>query len=841
MDWVALYFPSIEASPGLRLINSHLETKFAFPPRHPVHLPDVVDEPAVAEYGPQHQSTCGMVFNEGVNGGPSFGPAHWQGDALICGESRGKIWRTTLVKSPEGYISKTHLIACLNALTVDACVTPQGHLLVACHTGPPDWGTGPGGDGRLFLIRYKQKEVPQPVISWAAAADEFRIAFDRPLDPEEWRGAGERIRIEAGEHVRSGDRFETLRPGYQVVRDQMATPRRWVGVSGLSIAGDLRTLVLRVPPQSKMESYAVTLPLPKSWTSSSPIPQVAEMDVLVDLHGVEARAGSGPEGLGMILPHVSFDVSRRLTHGSSSHEAFLSDNHGELLLRTKVNTGNIFQPATQPGTVMDWDVAADPFASRRMSVRTAGTGQNISETGLENGWAVLEEKMGPGSNLVLDLDGMVRPLPVNRFLLPWANSGGTNKGAEVDKVRTDVAGNWLHGRRLYFGKSTCATCHTIRGEGMACGPDLSNLIHRDRKSVMEDIVNPSGTINPDHAATLFTLKDGSSAAGIVIRSDADKVLLALPAGSRQEISRADILSESAMRASLMPMGLNAALTETELEDLLTFLLTVPLEPASIARTDPGPPPARKLSDVSPHIPVFDPSAKQLKPMRILLSAGEKDHGVDEHDYPLWLERWSTLLKLADQVEVDTCLGFPPAEKLATADVVVFYSANAGWNLRAAMALDGFQKKGGGLVYLHWAIEGHQHAAELAERVGLAFSFSAFRHGEMDLVFTPVKHPVTAGFMDPIRFVDESYWRLHGDLRRLSVLATSEEDGEARPQLWSAEKNGGRVFGCIPGHYTWTFDDPLYRVLILRGICWAAWEGNVHRLSELSLVGARITP
>ena len=29
MDWVALYFPSIEASPGLRLINSHLETKFA--------------------------------------------------------------------------------------------------------------------------------------------------------------------------------------------------------------------------------------------------------------------------------------------------------------------------------------------------------------------------------------------------------------------------------------------------------------------------------------------------------------------------------------------------------------------------------------------------------------------------------------------------------------------------------------------------------------------------------------------------------------------------------------------------------------------------------------------
>ena len=29
MDWVALDFPSIDATPGLRLIYSHLEKKFA--------------------------------------------------------------------------------------------------------------------------------------------------------------------------------------------------------------------------------------------------------------------------------------------------------------------------------------------------------------------------------------------------------------------------------------------------------------------------------------------------------------------------------------------------------------------------------------------------------------------------------------------------------------------------------------------------------------------------------------------------------------------------------------------------------------------------------------------
>jgi glucose/arabinose dehydrogenase len=75
---------------------------YGFPPRHPKHLPDVTDWPAVVEYGPQHQSTVGMCFNESVNGGPTFGPDFWAGDAIVCGESRGKLYRTKLVKTPHG-------------------------------------------------------------------------------------------------------------------------------------------------------------------------------------------------------------------------------------------------------------------------------------------------------------------------------------------------------------------------------------------------------------------------------------------------------------------------------------------------------------------------------------------------------------------------------------------------------------------------------------------------------------------------------------------------------------------------------------------------------------------
>ena len=48
-------------------------------------------------------------------------------------------------------------------LTVDACIAPDGGLVVACHSGGPDWGSGPTGKGKLFKITYTDPNYPQPV------------------------------------------------------------------------------------------------------------------------------------------------------------------------------------------------------------------------------------------------------------------------------------------------------------------------------------------------------------------------------------------------------------------------------------------------------------------------------------------------------------------------------------------------------------------------------------------------------------------------------------------------------------------------------------------------------
>src|SRR4029453_8687210 len=100
-----------------------------------------------------------------------------------------------------------------------------------------------------------------------------------------------------------------------------------------------------------------------------------------------------------------------------------------------------------------------------------------------------------------------------------------------------------------------------------------------------------------------------------------------------------------------------------------------------------------------------------------------------------------------------------------------------------------------------------------------------------------RHPVLRN-MSKLDLTDESYWKMTGDLKPERVLASAIEDKEPRPQLWSLEQGRGRVFVSIPGHYSHTFDDPLFRILLLRGIAWTAHE-PVDRFNDLVWPGADV--
>jgi putative heme-binding domain-containing protein len=841
---------------------------YGFPPRHPKHLPNVIDEPSTFDYAPQHQSTCGLYFNELVNGGPVFGPSWWESDALITGYSRGKLYRTKLAKTPAGYVAQNQILACLNMLAVDACVSPKGDLVVAVHSGQPDWGSGPQGKGKLYKISFTGKQTPQPVTAWAAGPREVRVAFDRPLDPEHLKNLAEHVLIDYGRYVRPGDAFESLRPGYAVVGHQQATPRYRLSVHAAQVSGDRRTLILTTALHPEATSYALTLPglgRPEK-PAKGELPQLPRIDLGYDLSGATAlwQAKEGTAYWSGWLPHLDLSVAQTFTKASAEHEELWQalPHPGTLTLAAKLDLWQMLRPAVQPGSTLDYTLPAEEVtlvfqSSEPITVKSsAGVPKGTTnKQGRKELRLRVSPKEGEPVSVEIELttaekmpelrvtyftneDDRPRALPLSRILSPWAATKRQPPGSLANREIPELkGGSWSRGRQVFFSEQAlCAKCHQFGGQGGKLGPDLSNLIHRDYDSVLRDIRDPNAAINPDFITYKVELTDGRVFSGVV-RTEGDRIIIGDTTGKEFSFSRKLIDTMTPSKISTMPDGMVQTLGPDKLRDLLTFLLSQPLKPAPPERD--GAPPPRRRSEVEAVLKAVKPSSAPYKKLHIVLAAGPKDHGPGEHDYPLWQRRWVKLLDLADNVEVSEAPGWPTPKQWESANLIVFYSANPGWSADKAKELDAYLERGGGLVYVHYAVEGRDAPDALAERIGLAWkgNLSRFRHGPLELTFPDANHPITRGF-DKVKFEDESYWKLVGDPKKIHLLATAEEEKAAQPLLWTREQGKGRVFVSIPGHYTWTFDDPLYRILILRGMAWAAGE-PVDRFRPLVFEGATV--
>jgi hypothetical protein len=262
----------------------------------------------------------------------------------VTGESRGRLWRTKLAKTAAGYVAKTELFARLGLLAVDCAISPEGDLLVSCHTGKPDWGNGPEGAGRLFKISLADKAAPQPVTAWAASETETVLAFDRPLDEASWHEMAARTKISSGRFVDAGDRYETIRPGYAVVQLQQKEKPIDVAVKSARLSDDRRNVLFETAPRMMAVNYAFTI----GGSAGS------ALDVMQDLTGVAAewRSSDGAASSKVWLPHPDLVAAREFTRGSAIHDAFWKNltAAGTLTLRGQLDLWKMLIPVTQPGS-----------------------------------------------------------------------------------------------------------------------------------------------------------------------------------------------------------------------------------------------------------------------------------------------------------------------------------------------------------------------------------------------------------------------------------------------------------------------------------------------------------
>lgn len=127
-----------------------------------------------------------------------------------------------------------------------------------------------------------------------------------------------------------------------------------------------------------------------------------------------------------------------------------------------------------------------------------------------------------------------------------------------------------------FAASLCSSCHTMRGEGGNIGPDLTQVGTRfTAKDILEHTIDPSKEVSDQYAATIFSMKDGSSILGRLINEDDGKYFVSQNPFSPQtlrEIPKTDVASTKHSTVSLMLPGLINRLNDEEIKDIVAYMV-----------------------------------------------------------------------------------------------------------------------------------------------------------------------------------------------------------------------------------------------------------------------------
>ena len=152
----------------------------------------------------------------------------------------------------------------------------------------------------------------------------------------------------------------------------------------------------------------------------------------------------------------------------------------------------------------------------------------------------------------------------------------TGKVAAVDEVlkRMDQA-DATRGRDLFLSRhgANCTSCHQLEGVGNVFAPGLADIGDRtDAEFLARSILEPNAAITEGFAMQVFTQRDGSAVAGIVLGETGREVKVATAGGIVSRVPKAQVIKRETLKQSAMPAAFGVMLRPQQIADLVAYLL-----------------------------------------------------------------------------------------------------------------------------------------------------------------------------------------------------------------------------------------------------------------------------
>lgn len=134
-----------------------------------------------------------------------------------------------------------------------------------------------------------------------------------------------------------------------------------------------------------------------------------------------------------------------------------------------------------------------------------------------------------------------------------------------------VPGDEAAGREIFLGKGNCLSCHAMRGQGGALGPDLTNIGgSRPLNLIQEALLDPNNRLTDGYQPAVLHLKSGKTLTGVLRDYTNYTMTLVDNTGNLYLLRAADVTDRQLSRKSPMP-SYKDRLTPVEQRNLMKFL------------------------------------------------------------------------------------------------------------------------------------------------------------------------------------------------------------------------------------------------------------------------------
>ncbi|MCB1230822.1 MAG: DUF1080 domain-containing protein [Verrucomicrobiae bacterium] len=148
-----------------------------------------------------------------------------------------------------------------------------------------------------------------------------------------------------------------------------------------------------------------------------------------------------------------------------------------------------------------------------------------------------------------------------------------DRGKVINDYKGALAGHEGDAERgkAVFQKAACMTCHQLKGVGVEVGPSLADVRIKPPEALLTDILDPNRAVEERWAAYTIETKDGRQLAGLVAAETDAAIEIRLPGGLSETVPRDQVAKYETTGLSLMPVGLEAAISHQDMADLIAFL------------------------------------------------------------------------------------------------------------------------------------------------------------------------------------------------------------------------------------------------------------------------------